>query len=144
MGKTAKRRGPRRAYMKRFSGSMVNSGTGPSPNREVLADLHHRAARMGQHFVDRVPGKVYSQDEKLEALWQSDFRQGIDNFNKITLTHGVYGKVHLHFQGSKWVFIPEDKSWGDRSIVYSARARAMQAYNLSRVTWVMWQPAPPG
>jgi hypothetical protein len=144
MGKTSKRKGPRRAYMKRFSSAMVNSGTGPSPNREVLADLHHRAARMGEHFVDRVPRHIYvTDDQRLEALWQSDFRQGLDSFNKISLTHGVYGRVHLHFRGDRWVFVPTDVSLGDRSVVYSARHRAMQAYNLSRIVWVK-HTSPPG
>ena len=143
MGKTARRRGPRRSYMRRFSSAMVNSGTGPQPNREVLADFHHRAASMGGHFVDRVPDKIFSHEERLEAIWQSDFHQGLDTFNKITLTHGVYGKVHLHFRGHRWIFVPSDKSLGDWSITYSARARAMQAYNLSRIVWVK-HTSPPG
>jgi len=149
MGKTAKRKGPRKAYLKRFSSAMVNSGTGPSPNREVLSDLHHRAARMGQHFVDRNPAHIFSEDERLEALWQGDWRQGLAHFNKINLSCGRYGKTELYFRGQSWFFIKEDGivKTTKRSILYSSRDRAMRAYNMGTICWVERAPlpsAPPG
>ena len=144
MGKTARRKGPRRAYLKRFSSSTVNSGTGPTPNKEVLSDLHHRAARMGEHFVDRSPAAIFSEEEKFEALWQGDWKQGLEHFNKIVLTVGKYGRIHLYFRGQTWVFLREDEviQSVQRSITYSSRDRAMRAYNLGKITWVERAPIP--
>ena len=145
MGHRARQKGPRRSHLKRFSSAMVNSGTGPTPNREILADLHHRAVSMGVgHFIDRDPAKMFSEEEKFEALWQGDWKQGLEHFNKIVLTVGKYGRINLYFRGQTWVFLREDEILKSvqRSITYSSRDRAMRAYNLGKITWVERAPIP--
>jgi hypothetical protein len=123
---------------------VVNNGTGPTPNREVLAGYNHRAARMGGHFIDRDPSKIFSEDERLEELWQGDWRQGLSHFNKISLICGKYSKVLLYFRGLTWFFVREDEiiKTAKRSILYSSRDRAMRAYNLGKITWVERAPLP--
>lgn len=153
MGKTAKRKGPRKAYLKRFSSATVNSGTGPTPNREVLSDLHHRAANVGKviydrngvRLEDRDPAKIFSEDERLETLWQGDWRQGLSYYNKINLTCGKYGKTELYFRGQSWFFIKEDGivKTVKRSILYGSRDRAMRAYNMGTICWVERAPLEP-
>ena len=158
MGHRVRAKGPRRAYLKRFSSAMVNSGTGPTPNRRgILSDLHHRAANVGKvlydrsgvRIEDREPAKIFSEDERLEALWQGDWRQGLSHFNKINLSCGKYGKTELYFRGKSWFFIKEDGivQTTKRSILYSSRDRAMRAYNMGKICWVERAPlpsAPPG
>lgn len=149
MGKTAKRKGPRKAYLKRFSSAMVNSGTGPTPNKEVLSGLHHRAAKMGQHFNDRTPDKIFSEEEKFDILWQGDWKQGLEHFNKIKLSCGKYTVIYLYFRGQQWVFLKEDEILKkvQRSVTYGSRDRAMRAYNLGRISWWVERAplnAPPG
>jgi len=103
---------------------------------------------MGQHFVDRDPAKIFSADERLEDLWQGDWRQGLSHFNNISLSTGKYSKVKLYFRGQTWFFVREDEivKVAKRSIIYGSRDRAMRSYNLGKIVWVERAPlpAPPG
>ena len=147
MGKVNRRKGPRRAYLKRFSSAMVNGGTGPTPNREVLAGYGERAQQSWNalHSKDRAPERLFSEDERFEALWQGDWKQGLEHFNKINLSCGRYGRVLLYFRGQAWVFVREDEitKIAKSSITYSSRDRAMRAYNLGKVCWIDRASLPP-
>jgi hypothetical protein len=102
---------------------------------------------MGGNWKDRDPARIFSQDERLEALWQGDWRQGLSHFNNISLTTGKYSAVKLYFRGQTWFFVREDEivKVAKRSVLYSSRDRAMRAYNLGKIVWVERASlAPPG
>jgi hypothetical protein len=108
-----RKKGMRRAYLKRFSADRTSAPTGPTMG---WSSEYHQRARAELPEAD------------LQQLWQGGWRQGLDRFYKVDLT----GQICMYFCGSIFFFVKD----GVRSITYGSRSQAMTFFWGNRITWV--------
>lgn len=137
-----KRRKMRRSYLKRYSSSVVNSGS--SHVDRDKSNPHTLGAR-GQAIGGSYQGKPLALHEIPKTIspfdkpWQSSRQfHGIDGYHHIVLAKSKLGVLKFFFSGLEFFFIKEDFKTQRclRSIIYSSRDEAMNAWGRKKVLYV--------
>lgn len=144
-----RRSGMRRAYLKKFSAAMINTGQGVDTSKMNDNDLFRYHDRL-RSIHDPIPTTitigapnsprtaVLSRLSEQKRLIQSDFFQKIQTFNFIMLRSGKVNRLKMFFSGNEAFFIEENLLTGvaKRSVIYKGREKAMNRYRQERITWV--------
>lgn len=119
-----KTKGMRKSYLKSYSADYVGGANMKQPNSLVLAEYTARAGSGGTE-IDRIAPKVLQHLSK------------VGDYYFISILNGKYTKLDLFF-GASIFFLKEDvlKNVFYRSITYSARSSAMEAWRNGRITWI--------
>lgn len=142
MGKRqARNAGGRRAYLKRFSSAMINTGT--SLNKVGMDALYKRKLYEDPFLSTLFPGVKGVPPERFEAqrqmdvhiLRQNDFRQWMETFNFINIEDGMKQKLRLYFSGQRFFFIRIRDGEVHRSCVYMDKSIALQNHRLKLISW---------
>lgn len=128
------KRRPRKAYLKRRVHTYMKGG---------LSFYHANLSRHPTHTVPTsrapTPGQVeINQSQQLEKLWQGDFRQGIDKYNRVLVEFTPAYKLFRYFSGQSNYFVLEDYSIHvtQRSIEYKSKEQAEKFYRAELITWI--------
>jgi hypothetical protein len=142
MAKRSKRM--RRAYMKKWSAGMVNTGMGPTPGWAGGDGLNYakraRAVDYQREKLWRLPNEVNTP--RLETLKKiEEITQKADPLHNICLEAGAKHKLFLVFSANRqYFFVRREGSTITRSICYATRALAMEVWHNSRhhnkIIWV--------
>lgn len=83
---------------------------------------------------------VLDKIEKLEILWQSEFRQRVHTWNYVKLpiaertpAEGDY--LRMYFEGTQFLFVEKDGDIFRRSLFYRGRENAMRDYGYKKIIW---------
>jgi len=125
MGKRYQRKGQmRRSYLRTYSADYIGGANMKTPNAVMLAEYSARAGS-GSTEVDRIAPKVLQHLKK------------VGDYYTVSIINGRYQKLDLFF-GSSIFFLKEDvlsKAF-HRSITYTSRSMAMDAWHEGRITWI--------
>jgi hypothetical protein len=125
----------KRAYLKKRTHSYMKGG---------IKFFHANVARHATHEVPQSKSFTLGQKEinqslQVEELYQSDFWQGIDRFNRVLMVDLV-GKhrIYRYFSGNRNFFLKENLVLGvtQRSFEYKDKEQALRYYGLGLITWV--------
>ena len=154
MAKRAKRRGMRKAYLKRFSAEYINTGRGPSSlDKSGVQARCTYLFRYGEHsnasqpFIDAPNPRIGLDDPKLaierrleeqQKLMQGPYLQRLHTFNYVYMYKGKHSWVRMYFSGNEAFFVASNDvaKIMKRSIIYDGRSIAAFRYKKNRVTWV--------
>lgn len=147
----AKTRKMKRSHLKRWSASQVATGHGLDRDNSNPHSFKQRDQAMnGAHSLDPIPTTKLNLDRTdvplvqvmLQRAWQAEHRgHGIIKYNHINLINGKYNKLKLYFAGLEFFFIQATYSNVSgtvtrHSIIYGSRQRALDAFNLGKITWI--------
>lgn len=129
-------KGMRRAYLKRFSAEMVNTGSGA--NTKLMDNFHGKVTNVGPVELVPVVGFKVTQ-EVLES--RKRWVQGLKWENSsvfVCLKDTRKERLDMYLNGDVVCFFKEDKILETihHSIIYSSRAQAMMYLERKRVIWV--------
>jgi len=126
MGKYQRKTNMRRSYLKRYSSG--NIGGGLAANTQVLAEY---SARAGSTEIDRL-----STTKVLQHL------KKVGDYYTVNIINGTYLKLDLFF-GASIFFLKEDvlQETFYRSMTYSSRSSAMQAWRDGKIVYIDEFPA---
>lgn len=74
--------------------------------------------------------------ERLHLVWQSDFRQGINDFHHVVWVRSAKHILCLFFSGAQHIWVRFQDGYAKRSIIYSSRDRAEFALRSETITWI--------
>jgi hypothetical protein len=143
MGKRRKRKGMRRAYMKKWSAGIVNTGQGPTAGWAGSDGLNYakraRAVDYQREKLWSIPGVV--NEPRLETLKKiEEITNKADPLHNICLEAGARHKLFLVFSATRqYFFVRREGNEIKRSLCYSSREVAMQMWRNSRtINKIIW------
>ena len=161
-----KRKGPRKAYLKRFAADNVRARGYNAPQWGIQELSTERAEKMktGEFVQRNEEGSVVTQNGKPVELWyggknprlavldkleeyrleQSTLHQRMTKYNHIALLKTKNQEVRLYFSGQESILVEIDWYFekAKRSVVYRDRKKAIRAFKMKAVCWVDERSSP--
>lgn len=143
----SKRKGMRRAYLKRFSNGYIN--TGSSPNTQVLSEYSLRGRSLPDPFLVSLFGLDTNKggQPRVEALeLRAKIIQQVDPKRHFKVLETEKLRILLYYQNPKdgFFFVQYEKMSGvvRKSLTYGSKDRAMRILRADKVKWIAKFTAP--